>query len=796
MLKSYPKTVLWCFLLFSAFFCTKTLAEDYPARHNFNSEWRFHLGDGDFKSPEFDSSSWRKLSLPHDWSTEGEFSKDNPTRNANLPGGIGWYIKKFSIPAEHTEKQVELEFGGIYRHSEVWINGRSLGMQYDGYTTFYHDITDYVNFGAENTVAVRVDNSEHPNCRWYSGSGIYRNTWLTFRNPLHITNWGTYITTPEVSSKKASVKIETAVKNDGKKKDFSLRTEIYGPEGNKIKQISTEKTARFKEKLKINQKIEVDSPKLWSTQRPQLYKAVSIVSSDGETKSRRETRFGIRRLRFDAEEGFFLNGKNLDFKGVCLHHEAGTLGAAVPKGVWQRRLENLRDIGCNAIRTAHNPPSQEFLDICDELGFLVMDEFVDKWENEKFADEHFREEWRDNYLNTIKRDRNHPCVVMWSVGNENLPAGSKEQNGYLKMLGGFVRYHDPTRPVVSGMRRGGDYNVEKKVENILKSCEYMDLIALNYGEQWADELAETNPDKPFVSTESYTYFNSSDKRRYAKIESAPWLDAARSDFNTGVFLWVGIDYLGESGWPKIGSKAGLFDIAGFRKASSYLYEAFWSDKPSIYAAVYKQDPDDFSKTGQWGWPNLTESWNFEDKQTADLAVYTNCKKAALYLNDKKIGEKKLADFPNGIVKFKGVSYEKGVLRAAGIENGEEVCNYELKTSGEPAKVRLTAEDTPREDGICHIRAEVVDSEGRVVKHAENELEFSADGGGEIIALSNGDVTSHRSFSETSLWSAYKGRVLCIVRVEGEKPLRIKAGSEGLESGRIQISPADSSGSNR
>ncbi|OXU14552.1 glycoside hydrolase family 2 TIM barrel-domain containing protein [Sedimentisphaera salicampi] len=786
-----PKTSIYAALcLIFALFCSNTLA-DYPARHNFNSDWRFHLGDGDFKSPQYDSSSWRKLSLPHDWSAEGEFSKDNTGRNACLPAGIGWYIKKFSIPAEHEGRRVELQFDGIYRHSELWINGRSLGMQYDGYTTFYHDITDYVKFGQENTVAVRVDNSDQPNCRWYSGSGIYRNAWLTFRNPLHITNWGTYITTPQVSSENASVKIETTVKNDGEKQDFTLKTEIYSPEGEKIKEVSTEKTARFKQKLKINQQIEIDSPELWSTTAPHLYKAVSIVSAGGNTQSTRETRFGIRRLRFDAEEGFFLNGENMDFKGVCLHHEAGTLGAAVPKGVWQRRLENLRQIGCNAIRTAHNPPSPEFLDICDELGFLVMDEFVDKWENEKFADEHFRDEWRDNYLSTIKRDRNHPCVVIWSVGNENLPAGSKEQNGYLKMLGGFVRYHDPTRPVVSGMRRGGDYNVEKKVQNILKSCEYMDLIALNYGEQWADELAETNPDKPFVSTESYTYFNSSDKRRYAKIESAPWLDAARSDFNTGVFLWTGIDYLGESGWPKIGSSAGLFDIAGFRKTKSYLYEAFWSDNKSVYAAVYQQDPDDFSKIGQWGWPNLTESWNFEGKEKVDLAVYSNCEKTAIYVNDKKIEEKKLADFPNGIIKFRGVPYEKGVLRAEGIENGKEVCSYELKTTGEPAEIRLTAEDTPREDGICHIKAEVLDSQGRLVKNAGNEIEFSATGGGEVLSLSNGDLKCLRSFTETESWPAYKGRCLCIVRMEGGEPLKLKARSEGLNPGEIQVSSASS-----
>ncbi|WP_298365835.1 glycoside hydrolase family 2 TIM barrel-domain containing protein [uncultured Lutibacter sp.] len=769
-------------------------------KENFNKNWKFKLDEkATYSASDFDDTNWRELNLPHDWSVEAEFSENNSGRNAWLPGGIGWYRKSFSLAEIDKNKHIEIQFDGVYRHSQIWVNGKHVGIQYDGYTSFYFDITPFVHFDKENVIVVKVDNSVQPNCRWYSGSGIYRNVWLTVTDPLHVKNWGTYITTPQVLKEKAVVNIKTTLENFRKlPSNAIISTEIFNSEGKKITSNSTEIKADLLKDYEINQNLEINAPKLWSVASPTMYTAITNVVVDGNVVDDYKSTFGIRTIQFDAEKGFFLNGENMKMKGVCLHHDAGVLGAAVPIEVWQRRLKTLKEMGCNAIRTAHNPTAPEFMDLCDEMGFLVMDEFVDKWTNhgdsymkkndpnnffnpQGFADPYFEMEWEKNYSETVKRDRNHPSVIIWSVGNENHSPGSIQQNVGLKKYTSFVRSLDPTRPVISGMERGKDDNPHEKVSDIIESCLYMDLIALNYGEQWCKEIGKRKPGKPYVSTESYVYFNSSPEKRFPNIERSPWLDVLDSEHNMGLFLWAGIDYLGESkNFPRLGTDCALMDMAGFRKERSYLYEAFWSDKPMVRIAVYEGDADDFSTSGRWGTPPMNENWNLEKGKTYDLVTYTNCESVNLYLNGKKIGNKKLADFSNFIMKWRKIKYQPGILKAKGVIEGKEVCEFKLKTSGKAHRIDIeVGNEEVSKDGVVQFEVNIVDRQGNLV-YDSSLLNFKIEGG-KILGLSNGNMDDLTSFNNKIERKVSKGRLLVIAKANSNtNTLKLSVQSEKLK----------------
>lgn len=788
MRKNY--TIAFLIVALFSLACSAQTRTEIRSKINFNNDWKFSLSDSaKYNKADFDDSNWRKLDLPHDWSAEAEFSEKNSGRNAFLPGGIAWYRKDFKMGKENESKHIEIQFDGIYRHAQIWLNGNYVGVQYDGFTSFYVDITPLILIGEKNTIAIRVDNSDVPNCRWYTGSGIYRNVWLTTANSLHVANWGTYITTPEVNSEEAKVDIRTTIENTSSDKDFVLETVISDGAGNVVGQAKTSGIAKHLRQFDVAQTVQISSPKLWSVDSPELYKAISRVKVDGKLVDEYSSTFGIRTLRFDAQKGFFLNGKNMKMKGVCLHHDAGPVGAAVPIEIWERRLENLKKIGCNAIRTSHNPTAPEFMDFCDRMGFLVMDEFVDKWEWADFSDPFFHTEWQKNYGETIRRDRNHPSVILWSVENENYNAGDERQNMGLKRYGSFVRSMDPTRPVISGMARGKDKPVEEKVNDIIESCAYMDLIALNYGEQWCKLIADKNPGKPYVSTESYTYFNSGLEKRFANIERAPWIDVLENDQNMGLFLWVGIDYLGESkDWPSIASVRGLLDMAGNRKDRSYLYEAFWSDKPMVHIEVYETNADDFSNQNVWGWPPMSESWNQPKGKKVDVVTYTNCESVDLYLNNKKIGTQKLADFPNWIMKWREIAYKPGTLRAVGKQDGKAVCEFELKTAGKPAGIILKADKSVLSPGrIAHVELNLVDAKGIRIPNDDRMLEFQLEGNGEILGLTNGDVNCIDSFSQKHARPTYRGKCLCILKA-GKNPgnLKLTVSSNGIPLSSVNL----------
>ncbi|MDB4583320.1 hypothetical protein N9164_09225, partial [Draconibacterium sp.] len=459
-------------------------------KQNFNENWKFTLTDSVvYQKTKCDDSNWRVLNLPHDWSVEGEFNENNSGRNAFLPGGTAWYRKSFELPEEYKGKSIEIQFDGVYKNAKLWVNNILVGIQHDGYTSFRNDITELLHPEEVNTIALRVDNSIQPNCRWYTGSGIYRNVWLNVTNQTHLETWGTFITTPKVTKQEASVKIVSTIRNMDKAGEFVVKTEIYNPEGVKVvEEASPIKLGNY-QSTDITQYLRVESPQRWSLDMPAVYTATTTILRANEIIDEYSSSFGIRTLEFDADKGFFLNGVNLKMKGVCLHHDGGSLGAAVPDEVWVRRLQNLKAIGCNAIRTAHNPASPEFMTMCDTIGFLVMNEFVDKWDapyprggdpndnflNNHMADPNFSVEWKRNYAETIRRDRNHPSAIIWSVGNENYPAGAAAQNHGLRKYASFVRSLDSTRPVISGMERGADRAYpSQKADEIIESCEYMD----------------------------------------------------------------------------------------------------------------------------------------------------------------------------------------------------------------------------------------------------------------------------------------------------------------------------------
>lgn len=767
---------------------------------NFNQNWKFILEDKpSFCSSELDDSLWRKITLPHDWSVEADFSKENSGRNAWLPGGIAWYRKSFDLPENYKGKSIEIQFDGVYKNASLWINQNPVGVQHDGYTSFRYDITELLHSDKKNTIAVRVDNSTQPNCRWYSGSGIYRNVWLNVSSATHIETWGTFITTPEVSEKEASVKIVSTVENMDHAKELSIETVIYAPNGEQVaKEISTIKIGNY-QSTNITQNLKINDPALWSVNTTEIYTAITSVKTEKLLLDEYKSTFGIRTIKFDADKGFFLNGKNIKMKGVCLHHDAASLGGAVPDEVWVRRLQKLKAIGCNAIRTAHNPASPEFMTICDTMGFLVMNEFVDKWDmpyrkngapkdpfyNVQMADPNFSMEWRRNYEETIRRDRNHPSVVMWSVGNENHPAGSIGQNDGLRRYASFVRTLDPTRPVISGMERGKDIkNVDKKVEDIIESCKYMDLIALNYGEQWCNMISDRKPGKAFVSTESYRYFNSTPNKRYANIERSPWLDVLDNKQNMGLFLWPGIAYLGESrNWGRLGS-SGLFNLAGFPNPEAYLYEAFWSEKPMVHIEVYENKLNDFSGMSQWGMPAMDQNWNLPKDTIVNLVTYTNCETVDLYLNNKKIGSQKLSDFPNWIMNWQNVNYKAGVLKAVGKINGKAVCETEIATTGKVHHIKADADKTQVSAGdVIHVELMLVDKKGRHISHTEQELSFELEGCANIIALDNGDGSDLSPFYNKETKSTHEGRCLCIIKIGNnlEEQINLKIKSEGIKT---------------
>ena len=745
----------------------------------FDQGWRFLKSDAPgAEAPTFDDSSWRALDLPHDWSIEGPFDARNPAGGAGafLPAGIGWYRKTFTVPAANRGKRIFIDFDGVMANSDVWINGFLLGHRPYGYVSFRYDLTDHVDLGKPNVIAVRTDNSREPASRWYAGAGIYRHVHLVVADPVHMDHWATVVTT-----KGGEVHISTTVVNQSDRpRTLALAVRILGPDGKEAAHARTApKTIAAGKSADLEQTLAVSSPQLWDINHPMLYRADVRTGADIETIP-----FGIRDFHFDAATGFWLNGRNFKIKGVCLHEDGGALGTAIPLSVWKRRLETLRKIGVNAVRTAHAPPSPDFLDLCDRMGFLVMDEMFDQWTVAKNPyDYHlfFREWSHRDAADAVRRDRNHPGIILYSAGNEihDTPKADIAK----EILSGLVEvFHaiDPTRPVTQALFRP---NVSHDYDNGL--ADILDVIGQNYRENEILAAHEAKPTRKIIGTE-----NQHDRRVWLALrDNAPY---------AGQFLWSGIDYLGESrSWPVIDAASGLLDRTGAMKPIAYERQSWWSDKPMVYltrrTAPLRLGPADPGYETGPVTPVRFPQTLFSDWTPADSApheetveVYSNCEEVELLLNGKSLGTKQLA--ANASARVWRVSYEPGTLRAVARNQGAEAATYELRTAGKPAKLQLTVDHSSIRrnwNDVAVVTATVVDANNVQVPNADPLMSFQAPSGGIITAVDNADHASHEPF-QASQRTAYQGRCVAFVKVNRIGPITIMASAPGLTGGSITI----------
>lgn len=774
--------------------------------------WRFTLGDpSGAEQPGFDDRAWRRADLPHDWSIEGTPQQDAPGRGTMgyFPTGIGWYRKAFRLPAGSRGREAWLEFDGVYMNSDVWINGHKLGTRPYGYSSFAYDITPFVTSGV-NVVAVRVDNSRQPSARWYTGSGIYRHVWLTIADPLHAGHWGTYVTTARADSASADVGVRTRVENDyPAARTGVLRSVVLDGAGREVARAETTLALAARDSAEVGQTLRVTAPQLWSVDTPNLYTLRSEVLDGPRTADVALTTFGIRTIAYDKDRGFLLNGRRVKMNGVNLHEDGGAVGAAVPERIWRNRLETLKAMGANAIRTSHNSPAPEFLALCDSLGFLVMAEAFDEWTFGKVpAGYHnYFADWSErDVTDFVHRDRNHPSIVLWSAGNEIGEQTSPGGADVLRRLVAIFHREDPTRPVTTG----NDQIYADGHPATLAFLESEDIVGYNYVDRWherrelfAEQDRHDHPDWKMIGTESGSIFQSLDERYSLGNDSAVarpnyttgmiqaerhWKWVALHDYFAGDFMWTGIDYLGESFWPFKGFGSGAVDITGRPKDAFYLWQSQWTDRPVLHLLPH------------WNWPG-------REGQVIPVLAYTNCNTVELFLNGRSLGVK-AKEFPaqgtsggwnsyalpvvrattNDLHLSWDVPYQPGVLRAVGTHRDGSACSVaEVRTAGAAAAIRLTPDRdtvTSAPGDVALVRLEIVDSAGTVVPGADDLVHVTV-AGGSIVALDNADMRDHDPYRADSL-RVFNGRGLAILRAAGPGVLRVAARADGLREARLTI----------
>jgi beta-galactosidase len=793
---------LFCLFLIALFFTSKGFGQGRTVA-DFDKGWHFHLGDvKDGEKGSLDDADWRMLNLPHDWSIEGEFSKDNPARpeGGALPGGIGWYRKTFTVPVTAKNKLVYIDFDGVYQKSDVWINGHHLGFRPNGYISFRYELTPYLNLSGKNTIAVKVDNSVQPNSRWYSGSGIYRNVWLVTTNKVAVDHWGTHVTTPKVSNALATVMVNTKIRNNtGKDQPITLTTSVLNALGNVIAMKVSH--VILKDSItEASDKLMVIKPSLWSVEHPYLYKVVTKVSAANDVDTY-TTPLGIRYFNFDADKGFTLNGKPMKILGVCDHHDLGSLGSAVNTRALERQIELLKGMGCNGIRTSHNPPTPELLDLCDKMGMIVMDEAFDCWERGKAKyDYHlFFKEWHKKDLeDQILRDRNHPSVMIWSIGNEIPQQGDTSALRVAPELARIVHSLDKTRPITTA-------NDHPDTTNKIIKSGAIDLIGYNYHEFDYAAFHTRYPGKKFIATETTSgletrghYDMPSDSirrwpsgrdRKRAKMNadftvsaydnvSPPWGSTheetwkvmKKYDFLSGMFIWTGFDYMGEPtpySWPARSSYFGIIDLAGFPKDVYYMYQSEWTDKTVLH---------------------IFPDWNQEPGKIIDVwAYYNHADEVELLLNGRSLGVKKKTG--DDLHVMWRLAFEPGTLKAVSRKNGKVVATQEIHTAGKPAKIQLIADrKNIKADGkdLSFITVKILDKDGNIVPNADNLVNFKINGEAFIASVDNGDPVSHDPF-KANYRKAFNGLALAIVQAkEKAGNVTFTATSNGLQGATIVL----------
>ena len=777
----------------------------------FDTGWKF-LRDSvaGAEKPSFDDSGWRTLDLPHDWSIENFAGSDNEDHigpftktseggvsTGHVKGGTGWYRKHFTPDDSYSMKNVSVCFDGVYMISTVWVNGKKAGDHFYGYTPFSYDISGLIIRGSDNVIAVEVKNSGK-NSRWYSGSGIYRHVWLTITNPFRIDENGLFVKTNLHSKDTAQIQVSVKLKNSGlENSDGNLVTFISDTDDRVIGK--TEKPVKVEPDgiLLVEQSLNIINPSLWSVDNPHLYRTTSQVVVKGKIIDSYSVQFGIRTLDFSAGKGFRLNDIPLELKGACMHHDNGLLGSAAFDRAEERRIEIMKANGYNAIRTSHNPPSKQFLDVCDRLGMLVIDEAFDMWEHPKNPSDYsnyFKNNWKNDLQSMILRDRNHPSVIAWSIGNEIYERADTSGQRIAGQLVRVVKSLDNTRPVTAAVcffwdHPGYNWSASEK------AFASLDMGGYNY--QWKEYENDHKkfPDRIMAGTESFP------------IEAFEnWQQVEKDSWVIGDFVWTGMDYLGESGighmyydktgatfsmpWPWYNSWCGDIDITGQKKAQSYFRDVVWS-RSNLEMAVHAPIPAG-KKEGisMWGWPDEYQSWTWpgDEGDTLQVSVYSRCQEVRLELNGKVIGQKLTSDETRLTAKF-AVPYSAGELKAIGIINGKEVGTKVFKTAGKPSHLILSADrsqiNADRND-LAYVSVEVRDKDENLIPNADITVKFTVSGGGELLASGNAAPDDMQSFRKPEC-KAFNGKCLAIIRPYAKAgSIKLNAEAAGLPNAMIEI----------
>jgi beta-galactosidase len=796
--------------------CTLFLnAQQSRVTTSFDAEWKFALGEHkNANKAGFNDKSWRTLNLPHDWSIEGQNIATEPGAGnmGYFPTGIGWYRKVFNLPGWSSGKQLRIEFDGIYENSEVWINGAYLGKRPFGYASFYYDLTPHLK-AKGNVISVRVDNSHQPNSRWYSGSGIYRHVRLVETSPTHIEKWGVFSYTKEIGANRAVLSVKASIENDSPSdlNNVVFKNVLSTKQGVEVATSQSTLNLKAKSKGEISQEIIVPDPSLWSLEHPNLYTLTSYIYVNGQETDSEVSTVGIRTIQYTADKGFLLNGEQVKMKGVNLHHEAGPVGSAVPERVWERRIEILKSGGCNAIRTAHNPPAPEFLDLCDQLGMLVMDEAFDEWLAGKRDNSYklYFGEWHERDLQTmLLRDRNHPSVVMWSIGNEIPDQSTKEGPALARQMIALCHSLDPTRLVTTGndnIAAGKNAATKEFLDafaNDITGYNYPDRYGIRRELLYAIDKAK-HPERLVVGTETggiggnrgpviRPQLPDMNLRRMASSTAQlvdveqRWKFTLLNDYVIGDFMWTGIDYYGETHWPSRGASSGYLDLCGFKKDGYYFFKSIWTDEPILH---------------------LTSNWNKEGQegQVIPVICFTNCNEVELFVNGKSYGVKTF-EFPrtgnteDWITYAPGkvftstadlhlawdVVYQPGEIKVVGKKGGKEYISRQV-TTGPPTKLRLSVDRNlikAQPSDVAHVTVEVLDKDDNLVPYADNLIKFDT-GGSTIIGVESGNLRDLSS-TKASERKAYAG--LCLAIVQASKPgtYTFKATTEGLGSAELPI----------
>ncbi len=767
-------------------------------RFPLTNDWQFHLGlipNGQ----NFEHQSWRMLDLPHDWSIELPRKADNVSaaNGGFFTNGFAWYRKWIEAPPAWREKKILIEFEGVYMNAEVWLNGYLLGRHPYGYTSFFYDLTPYLKIGEKNELRVSVDNTCHKNSRWYSGSGIYRPVWLWVGSPLHVAHWGIHITTPQVSASYASVVVHTRVQNETTEgQDITLRSYIIAPDGVTMATSTSTTTLGPNAEHEFSQKTYLPAPSLWSPETPRLYQVQCEVMVDGKMVDSARQIFGIRSLEIDAQRGLRLNSQPLKLKGGCVHHDNGVLGAASYPRAEERKAALLKANGFNAVRCAHNPPAPAFLEACDRLGLLVIDEAFDCWrEGKNPYDYHvaFEDWWQRDIESMLLRDRNHPSIILWSIGNEVGERDARSQGDETaRQLAALVRRLDPTRPITAALCaswEGKDWSVMDKVFAELDVCGY------NYEWKRCQPDHARWPQRIILATES---------KPLEAYDS--WMQVLDHEYVIGDFVWTALDYLGEAGigrvhfdpqkpfmgeYPWHQANCGDLDLCGFKRPQSYYRDMVWGDGAQLFIAVHHPVPDDQSPViSEWGWPEVSPTWTWpkHDGLQFLVEIYSTCDKVELFLNGRSLGTRTAGRSERFTTRFE-VPYTPGELKAVGYIKGQPAAEHSVHTAGKAALIALTPDrESINADpqGLCYVTVEITDRKGRLQPNAGKAIRFEVDGEGSLLAVGSANPISTEPY-QASQRKAFRGRCLAVIKSNGRPgEIRLRAAGSGLATAELVI----------